>query len=761
MMWFRNLKIKPKLMLAFSLLAVLAAVVGAMGLWGIFDARANLTAVEKKNLPDIQTLLTIQEAQTAVVSDIRMLAISDLSHDLRNQQYDNITNEQKEITDSIAEYDKLAAGTSQSGDWKKYKDYEAIWQESVDKYLSIGKMYDSADSSSEQTGVYSRLALMSTGDNAMAYDSADKALDSLIDAVSSEADATYAMDVARNNLLMYILAAVLAISIAAAIFLALVVSSHVSKPLQRLVSGANKLAEGDTDVRLNIYSRDETGVLAKAFEKVVEAIRLLLADTSMLADAIKAGKLATRADASQHRGEYANIIESINGALDAIVEPVGDSIAVLMNVSANDLTEKMSGTYSGDMKLMANAVNATIERQQHIQSVFVDLSRGDLSQLGELERTGKCSDNDQMVPAIIKTMQTLNELIGDANALSESATNGMLGMRGDSSKYEGKYSQLLSGINGIIDAIVTPLNDVMGVLDTMARNDFTLCMGENYKGSFAALSMSVNSVLETLNQMLSDINASAEQVAMGTRQVSAGSQALSQGATEQASAIQELNASVEEIAGQTKQNAVHAGQANELATTAKGDAVGGDKLMKELQQAMGEINEASSNISKIIKVIDEIAFQTNLLALNAAVEAARAGQHGKGFAVVAEEVRSLAQRSAGAAKETTEMIEESIRKVKSGTKIANDTAQALNRIVTGVEQATGLIGGIAQASGDQATAVAQVNRGIMQVAQVTQTNSATAEQSAAASEELSTQAAMLKEMVEKFNLRQSRAQGDY
>lgn len=207
-----------------------------------------------------------------------------------------------------------------------------------------------------------------------------------------------------------------------------------------------------------------------------------------------------------------------------------------------------------------------------------------------------------------------------------------------------------------------------------------------------------------------------------------------------------------EIAAQTRQNAVNAARANEAASTVQENAAYGNQEMQEMLKAMSEINEASNKISKIIKVIDEIAFQTNILALNAAVEAARAGQHGKGFAVVAEEVRNLAARSANAAKETTVMIEGSISKVEMGTRIANETAEALGRITTGVTTVADLVKEIASASTDQATAIAQINQGVAGISDVTQMNNANAEESAAASEELASHAELLKERVGKFAL---------
>lgn len=298
--------------------------------------------------------------------------------------------------------------------------------------------------------------------------------------------------------------------------------------------------------------------------------------------------------------------------------------------------------------------------------------------------------------------------------------------------------------------MVAAVKEQAGIAQQLSTGDMTVKVTP--RGEKDILGRALKKLADDQNRTLSNVKESTMQVTVGAEQVAMASQSLAQGATEQASALEQVTVSVDDIAQRTKVNAAEANKANELVHSVKKTAVEGNQQMKAMKEAMDEINKTSEDISKIIKVIDEIAFQTNILALNAAVEAARAGTHGKGFSVVAEEVRNLAGRCQSAAGETAEMIENSIRKIHHGSELANETEKSLEAIGSSIDEVVSLVVSIAEASNNQATAIAQIDQAMGQVSQVVQTNSATSEECAAASEELSNQAANLRKMMANFKL---------
>ena len=423
-------------------------------------------------------------------------------------------------------------------------------------------------------------------------------------------------------------------------------------------------------------------------------------------------------------------------------------------------------------------------------------------QLMEGELSGELSmrTNDELMDlsvAVIGIRDTVKALLEEMGALTQAAAEGQLSVRADAGRHQGAYRALVEGVNNTVDALTGPIMQVRHMLHELSQGNLNERLDGEYAGEFAAIQQSLNGAMETIggyieeisrtlqhisegdltreirsdyagefvvlkdsinritrsmNDVLSRISIAAEQVAAGTRQVSQGSQTVSEGATQQADAISELTSVMVEVAAQTSENAARAGSADQLSLAAIESAQKGDGQMKSTQAAMNEISEACRDISRIIHVIDEIAFQTNLLALNAAVEAAHAGKYGRGFAVVAEEVRNLASRSARAAQETTDMIEKAMQKAQAGGDSLYTTAEALSEMVKSIEQEAELIGKISVASGEQATGIGQVERSVEQLSHVVQANSATAEETAAASEELSGQAELLKELVGQFRL---------
>lgn len=315
------------------------------------------------------------------------------------------------------------------------------------------------------------------------------------------------------------------------------------------------------------------------------------------------------------------------------------------------------------------------------------------------------------------------------------------------SKIDNEVGALVDGFQ----AMIANLKKQAEVLGKIADGDFTVSYQPSSKND--VVGNAIVRLIEDNNTAFSKIRNAAEQIDNGSSQIASASQTLAQGSSEQASAIQQITASVTDIANKTKDNARKASEVNDIVIRAKSDADEGNRCMKEMIVAMHEINEASENIQKIIKVIDDIAFNTNILALNATVEAARAGEQGKGFAVVAEEVRNLAGRSAEASRQTAEMIEDSIEKVKHGSALVGDTERALEVISDMIDNIMGLSANISSASSEQATATSQIDDALAQVAQVVQTNSATSEECASASEELSGQAHGLENILTRFKIK--------
>ncbi|MDX1949981.1 MAG: methyl-accepting chemotaxis protein, partial [Rickettsiales bacterium] len=336
--------------------------------------------------------------------------------------------------------------------------------------------------------------------------------------------------------------------------------------------------------------------------------------------------------------------------------------------------------------------------------------------------------------------------------LIDGAYQGNLDNRLNPSEFDGFYKDLASSMNGLMDAIVKPLNTSIEVLKKLSAGDLTKRVEGEFKGSFGDMQNALNETIDNLKDMVSKIIGTASNVASASAEISAGSADLSARTEQQASNLEETSASMEQMTASVRENLQNVNQASTLSSKTKDIADKGGESVGKTVLAMKSIEDSSKKIADIISVIDEIAFQTNLLALNAAVEAARAGDAGKGFAVVAEEVRNLAGRSSQASKEIKELISDSVNKVKDGVDIAQKSGESLGEIVSSVSKLTELVSSITNATNEQSTGIEQVNSAISNLDQMTQQNAAMVQQNTASAESLSQQAEELQSMISFFKI---------
>jgi methyl-accepting chemotaxis protein len=597
-----------------------------------------------------------------------------------------------------------------------------------------------------------------------------------------------------------VIAGISGLSVGAIILIVMMIARMISRPLQAMEESARKIAGGDFSVHIQeSESKDEVGRLTNSFRQVVQTLNRFVEEQNVMVEQCSAGVLRYRMPANVFAGRYAEMANGINSTVDAIVTPLNVAADYVERISKGDVPSTITEQYRGDFNTIKNNLNTLIDTLNGFMAAQQEMARQHdagmisyripanqfsgvystmIQRLNDLVAAhiavkmrvvdvisqyaigNFAVDMDRLPGEKAKITQSIDDVRASLKAMNDeiimlarAAVDGKLSVRGDVSKFQYTFREMVEGINNTLDAVITPTNEGVAVLKYMAEGNLTKEIVGDYKGDHATLKNAVNATLASINATLAAVIATAEQVVQGSQQVSSASQSLSQGATEQAASLEEISSSMQEIASQTKLNAENANQANQLAVLSRDSAERGSGDMSELIAAMNEINESSKNISRIIKVIDEIAFQTNLLALNAAVEAARAGRHGKGFAVVAEEVRNLAARSAKAAKETAEMIENAVRKAENGSQIAQRTADGLKEIVSGSSKVTDIVAEIAAASNEQAQGISQINLGLGQIDKVTQQNTANAEESAAAAQELTGQATNLNSMLARFDIK--------
>ena len=558
--------------------------------------------------------------------------------------------------------------------------------------------------------------------------------------------------------------------------------------IEHQADNLQKIAQGDLAVQ--IEKKSENDVLAESMITVVDNLKNLDSEIKSITKSVTEGELSKRANNNCLKGDYKEFIDGINDILDSFIN-VLDSIEAGILIVDKEYNLKFANLYSFD-EIADNRESIIGHKCYEVYSCDRSLCKYDLcvkeqkkQSFDEVDNLTNVNYQTDMLPyndkdgttrGIIEVNIDISE-VKKAEKIAQkqleyqeneidkvvdnltSLANGNLDIQtsvsesdADTKEIAQNFIKLNSSLLESTSAIKLMIDEVSDILFKMSKKDFSNKIETSYVGDFTKLKDSINYIVDQFNMILTEINTAAEQVEAGAEQVASSSQGLSQGASEQASSVEEIGATVTEVANQTNENAINANKANELSIKAKEGAQVGNDQMQSMLLAMNEITDSSKNIANIIKVIEEIAFQTNILALNAAVEAARAGEHGKGFAVVAEEVRNLAARSAKAAKETTDLIDNSIHKVNEGYDIANDTAVALYNIVNGVTDTVDIVSKIAEASNQQATAISEINRGIEQVSEVTQSNTATAEESASASQEMADQAQTLKSMMKEFKL---------
>ncbi|HFK2919253.1 TPA: methyl-accepting chemotaxis protein [Stenotrophomonas maltophilia] len=483
------------------------------------------------------------------------------------------------------------------------------------------------------------------------------------------------------------------------------ITRSLTRPLAGAVKLADGIASGRLDSAIDASGNDEVTQLLKSMQRMQAQVQAVMAAQGELARQHDAGSLSYRMDERAFPGDYGRMVHETNAL-----------------------------------------VGAHVQVQNRLIEVMKHYARGDLS----VDMDPLPGEKAAITQAMDETKRSLSAINGEIRRLATAAAAGDFSQRGDEARFSYEFGDMVSGLNRLMQTTDENLVQVSSLLQAISRGDLTVRMEGDFHGVFARMRDDCNATVDQLKQIVGRIQSSASSITLAAGEIAAGNTDLSRRTEQQAANLEETAASMEELTSTVKQNAEHARQANQLAIGAHGVATQGGDVVGQVVTTMSAIEASSKKIAEIISVIDGIAFQTNILALNAAVEAARAGEQGRGFAVVASEVRTLAQRSAGAAKEIKGLIEDSVGKVADGSVLVRQAGTTMGQIVASVQRVTDIMADISAASQEQSSGIEQVNQAVVQMDETTQQNAALVEEASAAARSMAEQANLLSEAVAVF-----------
>ena len=691
----KNSKLTTKMMLAFGVVLALMLVQGVTAFTGLNSLNGATTTVTGDVLPSVEAAGELR----SMISELRSTSYRQhvrASDSVKAEAKEEAAKSVQRIEKAIKDYAPLISNAEEK---KAYDLFVKEWAAAKKSYADVQEMVD--------LGLADDAVDTFIGDTRDQHRKASAALGALIAVVNAEAkvasedaDSTFA----ASNTLMIVM---LLIGILGGLALAWFFARAIARAVGEAVRVANDVSAGKLDGKIDTTRQDEVGQLLSAMQRMQTQVQSVIAAQSEMAARHDEGQISYRMDDSAVPGEYGRMVRDTNALVASHLQAIGDALKIMQRYSVGDLSLDMP-------KLPGEKANLT---------ETMDATKANLSAInGEIKR------------------------------LAMAASSGDFSQRGDVDKYQYDFRDMIDGLNQLMETTDGNLAEVSELLQAIARGDLTARMEGDFHGVFARMRDDANATVAQLTDIVGRIQDASTSINTAAGEIASGNSDLSRRTEQQAANLEETAASMEELTSTVRQNAESARQANQLAQGAAGVASQGGEVVGKVVTTMRDIEQSSKKIADIISVIDGIAFQTNILALNAAVEAARAGEQGRGFAVVASEVRTLAQRSANAAKEIKGLIETSVDKVADGSKLVNQAGATMGEIVASVQRVTDIMSEISAASQEQSAGIEQVNQTITQMDETTQQNAALVEEASAAARSMEEQAQALSESVSVFKL---------